>query len=80
VELESTIKVENRPQRRTLLGKVKDIFDVSSLAESLLRFAKQLRTKGPLGLEQTTWGQPRAAVSAWFGRALGQNPTHSNHI
>ena len=26
VELESTIKVENRPQRRTLLGKVKDIF------------------------------------------------------
>jgi molecular chaperone DnaJ len=25
-ELESTIKVENRPQRRTLLGKVKDIF------------------------------------------------------
>jgi molecular chaperone DnaJ len=26
LELEATIKVENRPQRRTLLGKVKDIF------------------------------------------------------
>jgi molecular chaperone DnaJ len=26
MELEATIKVENRPQRRTLLGKVKDIF------------------------------------------------------
>jgi molecular chaperone DnaJ len=25
-ELEGTIRVENKPQRRTLLGKVKDIF------------------------------------------------------
>jgi molecular chaperone DnaJ len=25
-ELEGTIRVENQPQRRTLLGKVKDIF------------------------------------------------------